>query len=160
LIIQDDAKESFGENRLNMDEEFPQEWARVEDDGFIGLVGPIYQKIDAGSEQQFRFTAQPKHKNRGGFVHGGMLMTFADRALSMTARMRDPNRTQATVQFDMHFIQPAKIGEVAAIHCLVLKETRTLAFVEGKIYVDEDLVATAKGVWKIIKAGPSSHLRD
>ena len=97
------------------------EWETLEDEGFIGLVGPIYRGRQTGQECCFRFVAQPKHRNRGGFVQGGMLMTFADRALGATARGADLDRIQATMQFDMHFIRPVKIGESVEIRCKVVQ---------------------------------------
>lgn len=42
------------------------------------------------------------------------------------------------------------IGETVDIRCAVVKETRTLAFLEARLGVADEIVATAKGVWKII----------
>lgn len=78
-------------------------------------------------------------------------MTFADRALAVTARAIDPDRLQATMQLNMHFIQPVKIGSSVEIRCNVIKETRSVSFMEGKIFVDDELVASAHGIWKIIR---------
>ena len=59
-------------------------WRPVKDDGFIGLVGPIYtRKREAGADYAFR--AEAKHANLRNVVQGGMLMTFADRALGRAA---------------------------------------------------------------------------
>jgi acyl-coenzyme A thioesterase PaaI-like protein len=126
-------------------------WSPLEDDGFIGLVGPVL--VNAGSPGHFRFVAEPKHRNRGGFVQGGMLMTFADRAMGMTSRAKDPTRAQSTVQFDMHFMRAVRIGETVDIRCKVVRETRSLVFLEGRLSVEDETIATAKGVWKIIRRG-------
>jgi acyl-coenzyme A thioesterase PaaI-like protein len=126
------------------------DWRMIENDGFIGLVGPIfYLPFDDGIGR-FRFDSEAKHKNRGGFVQGGMLMTFADRALGMTARKGHLLRPQATVQLNMNFMRTAKIGDVVEMECRVIRETRSLVFLEGKISVEESIIATAQGVWKII----------
>ncbi|UHS58627.1 PaaI family thioesterase [Agrobacterium vaccinii] len=123
-------------------------WSALEDDGFINLVGPI----EACNENPFRyrFHAERKHKNRAGFVQGGMLMTFADRAMGTAARSHAPDRRQSTVQFDMQFMRAVRLGEVVEIRCEVLKETRTLIFLDGKLTVAGEIVAAARGVWKII----------
>lgn len=125
-------------------------WQMIEDDGFIGLVGPIFYLPFEDGIGRFRFQAEAKHSNRGGFVQGGMLMTFADRALGMTARKGHLPRPQATVQFDMHFIRTAKIGALVEMECRVVRETRSLIFLDGTILVGGEVVATARGVWKII----------
>ena len=56
----------------------------VKDDGFIGLVGPIYRR-EHGERWQFGFRAEAKHANLRHVVQGGMLMTFADRGLGRNA---------------------------------------------------------------------------
>src|SRR5690606_38915209 len=61
--------------------ELSDEWTEMVDTGFIELVGPIFMSKAENGVHRFRFTAEQKHKNRVGFVHGGMLMAFADRCL-------------------------------------------------------------------------------
>jgi uncharacterized protein (TIGR00369 family) len=126
------------------------EWIEIEDGGFIGLVGPIFHKPFHGGISRFRFVGEAKHKNRNGFIHGGMLMTFADRALGMTAR-QGQSRAQATVQLDVHFIRPAMINEAIEMECRVLRQTDSLIFMDGTITSSGEVVATARGVWKIIR---------
>ena len=55
-------------------------WYLEPDDGFIGHVGGLWRRNVAGVGQ-VAFIAQEIHANRNGVVHGGMLMTFVDRAL-------------------------------------------------------------------------------
>ena len=124
-------------------------WAPMEDHGFIGLVGPLEMLPPRDGHGRFRFVAAEKHRNRNGVVHGGMLMTFADRALGLTARQGDMEIRQATVQFDMHFVRPAPIGATVEMDCRVVRATRSLVFVEGVMTVGDAVVATAKGIWKI-----------
>ncbi len=79
-------------------------------------------------------------------------MTFADRALGMTARQNHADRAQCTVQLDMHFIRTAKIGQTVEMQCRVVRETRTLIFMDGELTCQGEILATARGVWKIIDA--------
>ncbi|PWU70946.1 PaaI family thioesterase [Ochrobactrum sp. POC9] len=127
------------------------QWVEDKDDGFIDLVGPLYSQPFANGVGRFRFHAEAKHKNRAGFVQGGMLMTLADRAMGRTARQNDPERAQATAQFDMQFFEPVRIGETVDILCTVVRETRHLVFMRGEVSVGDRHVASAQGVWKIIR---------
>jgi acyl-coenzyme A thioesterase PaaI-like protein len=77
-------------------------------------------------------------------------MTLADRAMGRTARQGDPDRAQATAQFDMQFFEAVKIGETVEIACTIVKQTRHLVFMRGELTVEERSVATAQGIWKII----------
>ncbi|WP_457092295.1 PaaI family thioesterase [Microvirga sp. P5_D2] len=128
-----------------------EEWIEIEDDGFVGFVGPIFHKPFDKGIGRFRFIGEAKHKNRNGFIHGGMLMTFADRALGMTAR-QGLSRSQATVQLDVHFVRPAMISKPIDMECRILRQTASLIFMDGTITSDSEVVATARGVWKTIKA--------
>ncbi|NTE65524.1 PaaI family thioesterase [Agrobacterium tumefaciens] len=127
------------------------DWLEEEDDGFISYVGPVLYKAFAEAEGRFRFHAEAKHKNRAGYVQGGMLMTLADRAMGRTARRAEPDRPQATAQFDMQFYEPARIGETVDIVCTVVRETRHLVFMRSELFVGDRHIASAHGVWKIIR---------
>src|SRR5690606_13508512 len=59
-------------------------WSPHADEGFIEHVGPIWERRDADGTR-YGFVAHPKHANLLGVVQGGMLMTFADRALGLRA---------------------------------------------------------------------------
>lgn len=131
-------------------------WARMSDDGFVGLVGPIYEDLGARDVTCFRFVAEPKHRNRNGFVQGGMLMTFADRAMGAAARKHDENRVHVTAQLDIQFIRAAKIGTAVDIEARVVRETRNLSFVEATISSDGYVVAKASGIWSILQRGTIS----
>ena len=125
-------------------------WTAIEDEGFFRLIGPVYQTGVGGGRGRFRFLADERHHNSARFVHGGMLMAFADRGLSRTARQNDTTRLQATLQLDVHFIAPARIGEMVEMDCYVIRQTLSLFFVDGTMLVKGETVATARGVWKII----------
>lgn len=129
-----------------------ESWTEIADDGFIGLIGPIFSRPFKDGSQYFRLLTEKKHKNRGGFVHGGMLMSFADRAMGTTARGHDATRAQSTVQFSIQFIRAVRIGDLVEIKCSVLRQTRSLVFMTSELRVGGEIVASATGVWKIIRA--------
>jgi len=124
-------------------------WEPDQDDGFLALVGPILRR-KSGETDRYAFVAEPKHHNRGGVVHGGMLMTFADRAIGRTCRYANEHRPQATVQLDMHFVDAVQVGELVEAKCRVVRRTRALMFASAELTVGARLVATARGVWKAL----------
>ena len=134
-------------------------WTEQPDDGFIKYVGPIHNKPFTAGVGHFRFVAEMRHRNRAGYVQGGMLMTFADRAMGVTARQNDMDRNHVTVQLDMHFMSPATIGQPVDIFCKIVKSTRTLVFVQGDICVDGEVVAVAHGIFKVLaRLTSTSHV--
>ena len=126
-----------------------QGWEPYTDEGFIGLVGPFWMKQE-GESYRYGFLAEKKHHNRRGVVQGGMIMTFADRSLGMTAWYANEQKPQATVHLDVHFIDAVQIGEFVEAKCRVVRRTRSLIFMSGEFMVGERTVATANGVWKAI----------
>jgi acyl-coenzyme A thioesterase PaaI-like protein len=124
-------------------------WETYDADGFIELVGPFWMKKRADGAD-FAFLAEKKHHNRRGVVQGGMMMTFADRSLGMTAWYANGQVPQATVHLDVHFIDAVQIGEFVEAKCRVVRRTRSLIFMSGEFVVGERTVATANGVWKTL----------
>src|ERR1700749_1721654 len=84
-------------------------WTIVETSGFLQLIGPLWQRTVDG-ELEFALITEDKHHNRRGLVQGGVLMTFADRTCGITARHVSGKPTLATVQLEVHFVEPGKIG--------------------------------------------------
>lgn len=124
-------------------------WETYGDDGFVGLVGPFWMKKD-GDSYRYAFVAEHKHHNRRGVVQGGMIMTFADRSLGMTAWYANEKKPQATVHLDVHFIDAVQIGEFVEMTARVVRRTRSLIFMSGELTVGKRVVATANGVWKAL----------
>jgi uncharacterized protein (TIGR00369 family) len=124
-------------------------WDPDDDEGFVALVGPMWKRR-SGETDHYAFVAEAKHHNRRGVVHGGMLMTFADRALGRTCRYANAHKPQATVQLDVHFVDAVKIGEFVEAKCRVVRRTRTLMFASAELAVGTRVVATANGVWKTL----------
>jgi acyl-coenzyme A thioesterase PaaI-like protein len=125
-------------------------WTIVETSGFISLVGPLWQRV-VNDVHEYAIVTQDKHHNRRGLVQGGLLMTFADRTSGMTARFVSGRPTLATVQMDTHFVDGAKIGEILISKPRVIRATRSLIFTTTEVTTGLRCVATASGVFKILK---------
>lgn len=124
-------------------------WTPYSDEGFIGLVGPLWTR-QSDDNHFYGFKAESKHHNRRGVVQGGMLMTFADRSMGMTCWYANERQPQATVQLDMHFIDAVQVGEFVEAKCNVIRRTRSLVFMNAELVVGTRVVATATGVWKTL----------
>ena len=124
-------------------------WETYAAEGFVSLVGPFWMK-KTGERYRYGFIAEPKHHNRRGVVQGGMIMTFADRSLGMTAWYANEKQPQATVHLDVHFVDAVQIGEFVEAKCRVVRRTRSLLFMSSEITVGDRVVATANGVWKTL----------
>ncbi len=125
-------------------------WTMIDDDGFINLVGPLWRRM-GGAIPEYAIVGQDKHRNRRGVVQGGLLMTLADRTCGMTARFVSGTETLATVQMDTHFVDAARIGDIMISKPRVVRSTRSLIFMSTEVTVESRCVATANGVFKVVR---------
>jgi acyl-coenzyme A thioesterase PaaI-like protein len=126
-------------------------WTEVEDEGFIAHVGPLHRRAADGA---YAFRAGQKHANLIGVVHGGMLMSFADRALGETAMRAADGANCVTIQLEMKFIDVGRLGDWIEIRPQVVKRTGSLVFLRGDVREGNRLLASADGVWKILRRRP------
>lgn len=131
------------ENRLENDG-----WVLDPDDGFVGHVGGLWRRITNG-DAQFAFIAKDFHSNRNGVVHGGMTMTFIDRAMGQTARTVTGADRGATISLTHQFLAPVRIGDLVTMTPLVTKTTSRMVFLTGTACVGDAPVVSATGVWRV-----------
>jgi uncharacterized protein (TIGR00369 family) len=125
-------------------------WSLVETSGFLSLVGPLWERVVDG-DHEYAILTEDKHHNRRNRVQGGLLMTLADRASGMIARVVSGRPSLATIQMDVHFIDAGKIGELLIARPRVVRVTHTLIFTRTEVVAEDRVVATASGVFKILK---------
>ena len=123
-------------------------WALDPDSGFVGHVGGIWRR-ELDGQTQLAFIARDIHANRIGVVHGGMLMTFTDRALGMTVRLTTGAVRGATVSLTHQFLAPVRLGEFVEISPQVTKATSRLVFMSGTAFVGDAPVIAVQGVRRV-----------
>lgn len=125
-------------------------WRHLEASGFIAHVGPFWVKTENGVVHM-GFLADERHRNRRSIVQGGMLATLADRAMGLAVRLNNEGAPQTTIQLDIHYVDAAKIGEFIEARCRVVRRTKHVLFVDADLVAGDRLVATAKGIWKVLQ---------
>ncbi|MEJ1969271.1 MAG: PaaI family thioesterase [Rhizomicrobium sp.] len=118
--------------------------------GFNRHAGPIWRLAADGEMRRFALPVHDKHMNGSGSVHGGLLMTFADIAMSQTSRAASGAKSCSTVALTCDFVGPAKLGEILECRVRVTRKTRTMVFLSADIAVGARPVAVATGLWKIV----------
>jgi acyl-coenzyme A thioesterase PaaI-like protein len=126
-------------------------WTFERHEGFIALIGGLWRRSH-GNGFDYGFVGGSEHGNRSGFVQGGMLMTIADRAFGMTARAASGAAKSATVSFSAQFMKSMDIGTFAFVRPKVVRLTHSLAFMAGDIFCKDEIIFSAQGVWRIVRA--------
>ena len=118
--------------------------------GFMKHLGGLsLNKID-NTNYEFTVEVKEMHLNTGKIAHGGFLSTIADTGMGTAAHQVAGDRRCVTINLDLKFITAAKLGEKLNGKVTILKKTKTLVFINCEISNNNDLVASASGVWKIL----------
>ena len=120
------------------------------DDPFEDHVGPLGYKVVDGMIT-FAFLADARHRNTAGTVHGGMLMTFADFALCLTATWDQPGEKCVTVSCNSEFVAPGRPGDLIEASGEVVRRTKSLTFVRGQVYADDRILLNYSAIVKRIR---------
>lgn len=116
--------------------------------GFAGLIGPLWtRKEDAA--WAYGLVAEDRHLNPASVVHGGMLGTLLDHALSAIAWEANARSPCVTVALDVQFIDAARVGDFVIARGRVLRQTGSLAFLQGELTVGVRLIATGSAILKV-----------
>jgi uncharacterized protein (TIGR00369 family) len=117
--------------------------------GYNKYIGPLYRLPDEGGLHRFCFRVEDRHMNCAGTVHGGMLMSLADIAMSRAARDGTDAQNSSTVSLSCDFVGPGKLADVIEARVRVTRRTRTIVFLSADILSAGRTLLVASGVWKI-----------
>ncbi len=118
-------------------------------DGFIGSVGPLWTRKENDS-WAYGFVSTSQHINPAGIVHGGLLMTLIDHALSAIAWEDAGRRPCVTIQIDVRFLTAVRPQTLIEARGRVVRRTAALSFTDGNLTVGAEVVATASAILKIL----------
>ena len=120
--------------------------------GFIKHIGGIeFKKI---SENNFEFKTSVKefNLNSQGISHGGYLATILDSGMGSAAHMViGEGKNCVTISLDVKFIGGSKENDILVGKVLITKKTQSLVFVKADLFKSKNIIATASGIWKILK---------
>ena len=137
-----------------MDDKFEQISLKA---GFMKHNGGVLFKTISENEYEFKATIKENHLNAAGITHGGFIAAFVD-AGSGTAAHRSVDQNQCvTISLELKFISAIKLGQELVGNTKIQKKTKSMVFLTCELSVENKIVATASGVWKILKlsgAGP------
>ncbi|GAB3102335.1 PaaI family thioesterase [Aestuariicella hydrocarbonica] len=129
-------------------------WTRREMKGIPASLEALWtQKGDDG--WRYAVKLDESHANAQGLIHGGVLMTFMDHALSLMVWEKSDRAFCSTVHLDSHFLSAVRPPAFVELEGEILKQGRNLAFARGVLKVEGKAVMEGKGVWSITRPQPS-----
>ena len=125
--------------------------------GFMKHNGGLLFKTISENEYEFKTTIKENHLNAAGITHGGFIAAFVDAGAGTAAhRVADQNPC-VTISLELKFISAIKLGQEIYGKTKIQKKTKSMVFLTSELTASNKIVATASGVWKILKlsgAGP------
>jgi uncharacterized protein (TIGR00369 family) len=125
--------------------------------GFMKHNGGILFKTLSANEYQFKATINENHLNAAGITHGGFLAAFVDAGAGTAAHRTTENSPCVTISLELKFISAVRLGQELIGNTKIQKKTKSMVFLTCELTANNKIVATASGVWKILKlsgAGP------
>ncbi len=128
----------------------PPGWTVRPGKNFNSFVGPFYEPENSDSLRA-GFVTDERHGNKRGVTHGGMIATAFDVSLGNAAWSAASGERCATVQLTIQYVGALKLHEFAEVSVEVIRATRSMVFLRGTMVANGRMIATADGVWKILK---------
>ena len=125
--------------------------------GFMKHNGGLLFKTISESEYEFKTTIKENHLNAAGITHGGFIATFVDAGAGTAAHRSANSNPCVTISLELKFISMVKLNQVLIGKTKIQKKTKSMVFLTCELKTSDKIVATASGVWKILKlsgAGP------
>ena len=120
--------------------------------GFMKHNGGVMFRNISESEYEFKSVINENHLNAAGITHGGYLAALIDAGAGTAAHRSAQNAPCVTISLDLKYIGASKIGDEIIGHVKILKKTKTLVFLYCELKCIDKIIASASGVWKILKA--------
>ena len=125
--------------------------------GFMKHNGGLLFKTVSEKEYQFKTVITESHLNAAGIAHGGFLSAVVDAGAGTAAHRTAGDSPCVTISLELKFISPVKLGQELIGTTKIQKKTKSMVFLTCELKASDKIVATASGVWKILKlpgAGP------
>lgn len=127
-----------------------REFRNISKVGYMLHNGGLEFKKISETEYEYRATLKNIHMNAAGSTHGGFLMSILDSGMG-TAVHQVIDGIAVTITLDIKFIAGSKSGDEIIGYAKIKKQTRSLIFMQGELVSNGKTLATAEGIWKVIK---------
>ena len=125
--------------------------------GFMKHNGGLFFRTISEKEYEFKTTINENHLNAAGITHGGFISAIVDAGAGTAAHRAAANSPCVTISLELKFISAVKLGQELIGTTKIQKKTKSMVFLTCELKASDKIVATASGVWKILKlsgAGP------
>ena len=124
--------------------------------GFMKHNGGLLFRNISETEYEFKSTINENHLNAASITHGGYIAALIDAGAGTSAHRAANSAPCVTISLDLKFIGASKTNDEIIGKTKILKKTNTLIFLFCELFCNEKIIASASGIWKILKVNPSN----
>ena len=118
--------------------------------GFMKHNGGVLFKSISENEYEFKTIITKNHLNAAGITHGGFIAALVDAGAGTAAHRSSDGSLCVTISLDLKFISKVLLGQELIGNTKIQKKTKSMIFLTCELRVENKIVATASGVWKIL----------
>ena len=122
--------------------------------GFMKHNGGLLFRTISEDECEFTTIINENHLNAAGITHGGFIAAFIDAGAGSAAHKSADQNMCVTISLEIKFISPVKLGQKLVGKTKIQKKTKSMVFLTCELTVENKVVATASGIWKILTKQP------
>lgn len=128
-----------------------QGWIDHQLPGHMGELGRIWTLPGQDGEPwRFGLFAAAQHLNPIGLVHGGVLLSLMDHAVSTVVWETNQRTPCVTVQLDSQFVSSVREGDFGVVSVFPMHCTKSMAFMRAEMHVQDQLVMSAQAIIKVL----------
>jgi uncharacterized protein (TIGR00369 family) len=124
--------------------------------GFMKHNGGLLFRNISETEYEFKSIINKNHLNAAGITHGGYIAALIDAGAGTSAHRSANGAPCVTISLDLKFIGASKTDDEIIGKTKILKKTKTLIFLFCELFCNEKTIASASGIWKILKVKQSN----
>jgi len=124
--------------------------------GFMKHNGGLLFRNISETEYEFKSIINKNHLNAAGITHGGYIAALIDAGAGTSAHRSANGAPCVTISLDLKFIGASKTDDEIIGKTKILKKTNTLIFLFCELFCNGKIIASASGIWKILKIKPSN----
>ena len=127
-------------------------WGDFPRGSFAAATGRLLFRPDGAGKAVCRMFPTERHQNMGGSLHGGSVMSFIDMAMFAGGRCAGMAEGHyVTLDLTTHFISRGRPGEPLDAHVEIVKQTRSLVFLQGVVRQEGEACYSYTGTLKRIR---------
>ena len=121
-------------------------WDLPDDERFNGTIGKLLVRGEGAGRARCRMFLERPHSNLADVAHGGAVLTFIDMAMFAGGYVAGADIAYSvTLDLSAQFLSPGRLGKPLDATVELLRETKRLAIMQGKVVQDGALVAAFSG---------------